>query len=111
MGRITSTLCALVLSALPFSLPNSADAFIADIVGGCSIIVSTSNGSYTESCPEPELHIYVKPKEGLWHVAERGCGDSSKWIDIADLNDIKTPYIIQPYQELTLPYSCKNGLR
>lgn len=50
MGNKTATvvgsICSLVASILPVSVPNSADAFIVSTEGKCSIIMSAAGGDY-----------------------------------------------------------------
>ena len=47
--------------------------------------------------------IKVKKGEGLWQIAQREMGDGHKWVELADTNNIKKPYILHIDQELKIP--------
>ncbi|MEN8151431.1 MAG: LysM domain-containing protein, partial [Planctomycetota bacterium] len=47
--------------------------------------------------------VEVQNGDNLHRVAERSLGDSSRWREIADLNDLSEPYVIQPGQALDIP--------
>jgi len=47
-------------------------------------------------------HI-VQKGEGLWNIAENYYQDGYKWVDIAEANDIQSPYTIEEGQTLIIP--------
>ncbi len=51
-----------------------------------------------------QKRIYiVKAGDTLSLIADKEVGDIDQWQDIAYINSIKAPYIIQPGQEILLP--------
>lgn len=58
-----------------------------------------------EPSPAPAAETYtVKDGDSLWEIAERLLGDSSRWIDIYEANNLATTVIL-PGQVLRLPVS------
>lgn len=50
-----------------------------------------------------ENEIRVAKNETLWKIAEREYGDGFKWVEIAKLNSLKNPNVIESGQILKLP--------
>jgi len=57
--------------------------------------------SKEENLAEDEVKVMVN--DSLWKIAEREYGDGYKWVEIARLNNIKNPDIIDKGQVLKLP--------
>lgn len=52
---------------------------------------------------EPARQYTVKTGDNLWLIAKRELNDGNKHTEIAELNDLKDPSLIQPGQVLQLP--------
>lgn len=52
---------------------------------------------------EPAAEYTVKSGDSLWAIAKRELNDGSRYMEIAELNGIKTPNLIYPGQVLKLP--------
>ena len=50
-----------------------------------------------------ENEIRVAENESLWKIAQREYGDGFKWVEIAKLNNLKNPNVIESGQILKLP--------
>ena len=50
-----------------------------------------------------EDEVKVATNDSLWKIAEREYGDGFKWVEIARLNNIKNPNVIEKGQVLKLP--------
>ena len=55
------------------------------------------------------IEITVAEKDHLSGICKRYLDDPNKWPDIAKLNSIKNPNIIQPGQKLTIPAELLRG--
>ncbi|MFA4826891.1 MAG: LysM peptidoglycan-binding domain-containing protein [Candidatus Shapirobacteria bacterium] len=64
--------------------------------------VSVNQDFQTEK--EAENNIYeVITGDSLWKIAEVNYGDGNKWVEIAKVNNLKTPGVILKGQKLILP--------
>ncbi len=60
----------------------------------------------TDDRPNDEpvpIEVTVVPGDSLWKIAKKNLGSGRRYPEIASLNDIKAPYIIQPGDILLLP--------
>lgn len=74
--------------------------------------VSSTSSSSIKAQPKAESRPSSKPSaktytvlagDALWKIAKKELKDSSRWPEVAKLNNIKAPYIIYPRQVLKLP--------
>lgn len=57
----------------------------------------------TEQSENIEGKYVVQEGDDLWKIAEKKLGSGFEWNKIADLNNLKDPYVIEKGQELKLP--------
>lgn len=58
---------------------------------------------------DPTIEYRVIRKDGLIKISERILEDPSKWREVAKINRLKDPYIIQPDQMLVIPVRLLKG--
>jgi len=106
MRRITSTLCALVLSVLPFQ----ANALLMDM-GSTYSANSPSAPLYYPEIERRKMwhssHTIVEVEKGdtLYGIAQEFCGNSRLYPMIAELNGITNPDSIKVGDKIEIP--CK----
>ena len=74
------------------------------------VVVNKKTNTATVSKEKPRVDNRVQPKtytvvsgDYLFKIAQKTLGNSSRWPEIAKLNNIKAPYTIYPKQVLKLP--------
>lgn len=89
----------LLLSLLAFSLYRKSQAPEAGLETQSESTVSESKQTVTKL-----PYVYkVEKGEGLWHIAAKEMGAGEKWVELAEANNIKKPYVLVVGQEIKIP--------
>lgn len=64
--------------------------------------VDTSKSNRAVSKPQQRTHTVVKG-DTLWYISKKYLGDGNRYMEIAKLNNIKTPSLIYPGQVFKIP--------
>ncbi len=73
------------------------------------IFVAFFHVQYICALDEPVIEYRVAKKDALIKIADRILEDLKKWREVAKINRIKDPYIIQPDQMLIIPVRLLKG--
>lgn len=94
----------------PGIINNGQKLVIPNVTPKLATIVTEKNNINTSFGPKITSSTYkVQKGDHLWGIAVRAYGDGFKWTEIAKVNNIANPSIIEPGQVIKLPQSNSLG--
>lgn len=104
----TDTMCSITLKEYkdpqPASLIMKVAKYADEVVQGAvatALVATVQKSRSTTGKSVPKTYI-VKQGDTLWSICKKELGNGDKWRDVAKLNNIKNPDLIQVGQKLRL---------